>query len=308
MWQAAEAGQGQYIAVFVPWFWEDGYTKEPPSDFTLDDKELEYQEAFGLTDGQMYWRRLKVIDDFAGDADLFNQEYPATPAMAFMAASGKSLITPELVAKARKNRIAEADEFGPLIIGVDPAEYGDDRTAIVLRRGRKVFPITRLEKAGTMTQAGIIAQLIEDLKPQAVCIDVTGVGTGVADRLIEMQYKNIYRIHPGSKAIEDKKYVNKRSEMWALMNDWLKDDPAALPDDNALQSDLTGLTYSYDSSRRLVLESKEKAKDRGLRSPDSADALALTFAVRVAAPEVKKSSWRDRLKPGNRVGRTAQSA
>jgi hypothetical protein len=159
-----------------------------------------------------------------------------------------------------------------------------------------------------MEMAGLVAIAIEKWKPDAVMIDVTGVGTGVESRLTEMKYKNIYRIHAGGKAVEDKKYVNKRAEMWGLMRDWLNDLPCELPDDNALQSDLTGLTYSYDSSRRLVLESKEKAKQRGLRSPDCGDALALTFAVKVAPQEAKKVSWRDKLSKRAGQGGSAQAA
>jgi hypothetical protein len=308
MWQSAEAEEGEYIAIFCPWFWEGGYRKEVQEGFTLDDGELAYMEAFGLDLEQMAWRRTKIVDDFGGDIGLFNQEYPATAAMAFQAGSQDSLISSESVQLARNTTIRKEDELGPLIIGVDPAEYGDDKTAITPRRGRKVYPVTRLAKKGTMEQVGIVAMMIEELDPDAVCIDVTGVGTGVADRLIEMGYKNIYRIHAGAKAIEDQKYVNKRAEMWGLMREWLNDSPCDLPDDDALQSDLTGLTYSYDSSRRMVLESKEKAKKRGLRSPDSADSLALTFAVRVAPRNVKRMSWRDKLNKRAGQGGSAQAA
>lgn len=305
MWQSAEAGKGEYIAVFVPWFWEEGYRKEVPEGFTLDDDEHLYMEAFGLDLEQMAWRRAKIVDDFQNDIALFNQEYPATPDMAFQAASQDSLIQPEAVQLARKTVIK--DEYGALTIGVDPAEYGDDDSVIVVRRGRRVLEVQRYSKKGTMELAGLVAIAIEEWEPDAVMIDVTGVGTGVESRLTEQGYKNIYRIHAGGRAIEDKKYVNKRAEMWGNMRDWLRDLPCQLPDNDALQSDLTGLRYSYDSSRRMVLESKEKAKGRGLRSPDSADALALTFAVKVAPKAVKKDSWRDRLKKHANHG-SAQAA
>lgn len=306
MWQSAEASKGEYIAIFVPWFWEDGYRKPVPEGFELEDDEHVYMEAFGLDLEQMAWRRTKITDDFGNDISLFNQEYPATADMAFQAGSVDSLISPEAVQLARKTKITE--EYGALCIGVDPAEYGEDDSVIVVRRGRAVLKVERYSKKGTMELAGLVAIAIDEWKPDAVMIDVTGVGTGVESRLTEMLYRNIYRVHAGSKAIEDKKYVNKRAEMWALMRDWLNDLPCSLPDDNALQSDLTGLKYHYDSSRRMVLESKENAKKRGLRSPDSADALALTFAVRVAPQEVKKPSWRERLGRLNQTAGSAQAA
>jgi phage terminase large subunit len=51
-----------------------------------------------------------------------------------------------------------------------------------------------------------------------------------------------------------------------------------------LEQDLIGPDFWHDPQDRLVLESKESMKDRGLDSPDDADALALTFAAEVKAP------------------------
>ena len=51
-----------------------------------------------------------------------------------------------------------------------------------------------------------------------------------------------------------------------------------IPDLDSLQADACGPGYSYDVNQRLLLESKEKMRARGLRSPDAWDAIALTFA------------------------------
>jgi hypothetical protein len=56
-----------------------------------------------------------------------------------------------------------------------------------------------------------------------------------------------------------------------------------------LHADLNGPTYTYNSNGRLILESKDDMKKRGLRSPDAGDSLALTFAVPVAPREMSKS-------------------
>lgn len=65
--------------------------------------------------------------------------------------------------------------------------------------------------------------------------------------------------------------------MWDDLKEWLKDTPVSLPNDRQLSSELTSLKYKYQSGVRL-LESKQEAKKRGVKSPDYADALALTFA------------------------------
>ena len=85
--------------------------------------------------------------------------------------------------------------------------------------------------------------------------------------------------------------------MYGELKAWLEDIPCQLPMDDVLMADLVGPTYTYDSSRRLVIESKEKMRARGLKSPDSADALALTFAVpihrsRSNASGLRMPGWR----------------
>jgi hypothetical protein len=94
------------------------------------------------------------------------------------------------------------------------------------------------------------------------------------------------------------KYKNKRAEMWGETNEWLKNQPAQVPDSDELHADLTQIRYSYDSNGALVMESKKDMKKRGLRSPDTADALGLTFA-RPPAPNTKPKKKRP---PGGWMG------
>lgn len=304
MWQQAMAGEGEYQAVFVPWLWEEGYAKPVPDDFELDGDEIEYMDTHGATMEQMVWRRAKIAE-LQNDVNLFNQEYPATPAMAFMAAADDALIPPVLVQQAAKTK--ELEPIGPKMMGVDPAEYGPDSTAIYIRQGRRVLHRWRYHRRGPMEIAGIVANLIDEHQPDAAAVDSTGHGIGVTDRLQELGY-GIYPIKFGASALDDR-YKDRRSEIWAHMLHWFREEPVEIPDDHRLASDLTSLNYSYNGSRQLVLESKEHAKsDRGIESPDDADALALTFAVNVAPSKVKSQSykWRDRLKKQRR--RSTQAA
>ncbi len=63
-----------------------------------------------------------------------------------------------------------------------------------------------------------------------------------------------------------------------------RDFSLSIDDHPRLESDLTGPGYELDSKVPIQLESKDEMKKRGVDSPDDADALALTFARRVAAP------------------------
>lgn len=280
LWQMAVKGRSDFLPVFVPWFWQAEYQTPPPEGWELTDEERDYAEAFGISVPHMVWRRRKVDTDFRGDAGQFDQEYPASAELAFASSSPRALIKHALVAKARRARDVEA--LGPRIMGLDPAEYGDDWTSVTLRQGRVARRLDRWNGAGTMETVGRVALIADRHKPDLICCDATGVGTGVADRLKELGYP-VIRVHFGESARDKARFGICRDEMWGLMADWLEDGPVSIEDDDDLAAQLTSVQYSYDSSRRLKLESKEKMKDRGLASPDDADSLALTFYPGVPA-------------------------
>lgn len=278
-WQEAESGESDYIAIFVPWYWQDEYQKNPPEDFELTAEEYRYLVAYNLTHAQMKWRRDKIAE--LGSAWLFKQEYPATATEAFQVSGEDTLIDAETVVDARKKT---AEGVGPIVLGVDPARYGDDRTSIVFRQGRKSWGLQYHAKKSTMEVVGIVKGLLDSHKIAKAFIDVGGLGAGILDRLEEMGYDDkVKGINFGSSPLNEAKYYNKRAEMWGEMRDWLNDERGAdIPDDDALHADLCTLQYTFDSSTRLRLESKEQARKRGVKSPDGADALALTFAEPVS--------------------------
>lgn len=273
-WQAAESGRSDYEAVFIPWYWQEEYRARDTAKLAMDDEDRQYQETYSLDDEQMMWRQNKIAT--LGSKLLFQQEYPATSAEAFLASTEDTYIQPAIVAQARKAGVA--NPAGPRIIGVDPARFGSDRTGIAFRTGRKVHWVQGYTKKSTMEVVGIVKKLIDVLKPHRVFVDVIGLGAGVVDRLHEMGYE---RIVVGASAsaspLDDEKYVNKRGEMWGELKQWLGEQPADLPDSDELEADLCSLTYRFDSKSRVLLESKEAAKKRGVRSPDLADAVCLTF-------------------------------
>jgi len=289
-WQDASRGLSEYIPIFVPWFWQPEYRLIPSVLFAMDADEQEYAERYGLDDAQMVWRRQKIVDDFRGDIALFDQEYPATPNLAFRKSSANSFISLELAQRSCGTDVAPSIE-APIIMGVDPAEYGDDATAIAIRQGRTVPPIERHYKRGPMEVVGIVARIADRIQPQAINVDCTGIGSGVADRLLELGYK-VNRVHFGERAIENQIYVLRRDEMWGELKKWLEESVCSLPDDEVLVADMCGPSYTYDSSRRLKLERKEDMKKRGLKSPDSGDALALTFAMPIR--NSKETDWKGR--------------
>jgi hypothetical protein len=280
-WQAAKNGSSRYQAIFVPWYWQDEYCIEDEL-FIPQDEEIQWLEKFkdnGLKAGHLNWRRIK-LQDFKGDYQQkcrkFKQEYPFTDDEAFISSIVDTFIHVDHV---RKARITEVESTSHLVIGIDPARKGDDRTAIIRRRGRRAYGLETHYNIDTMELAGKIKRIIEKDHPKRVCIDCIGIGAGVVDRLHELGYTDIViGVNVATRAEEPDAYKNCRAELWSRMREWLiQSMPVEIPDSDELQTDLCGLGYKYDSSDRLQIESKEDAKKRGMLSPDTSDALMLTF-------------------------------
>lgn len=276
MWQNAVNGRSDYEAIFVPWFWQPEYAKPVDSDFSMTASETDYAQAYGLAPAQVKWMRSKIAE-FGGDEAQFHQEYPATAALAFQTSSERSLIGHEIVTAARaENTVGKT---GQAIGGLDLARFGDDNSAFIVRHARRAHSSRVWHGKDTMEMAGIAVKLIAEHDLAKLFIDVGGLGAGVVDRLRELGHGGkIVAVNFGSKATDGERYKNKRAECWGLMRDWLNEPPVSIPDDDGLHGDLVGPQYKYDSNQRLQLESKEDMKKRGIKSPDVADALALTFA------------------------------
>ena len=180
-------------------------------------------------------------------------------------------------------RIYQKDhvKLSPIVLGIDPARFGDDRSVVFRRQGRQAFEPVVYRGIDNMELAARVANLIEQHDPDAVFCDA-GAGSGVIDRLRQLSY-DVIEIPFGGKAIKPEQYINRRSEMWWLMKQWIEDG-GAIPNDVALKQELATPIYWYDNVGRRVLESKDQIKKRlqGAGSPDLADALALTFALPVA--------------------------
>lgn len=199
----------------------------------------------------------------------------------FSASSDDVLISIDLITESCARFIDLRELEGlPKVLGVDPARFGDDKSVMIKRQGLAIVgqPFV-FDGLDNMQLAGRVAQEIDTWTPDAVFIDA-GRGEGVIDRLRQLGYAPI-EINFGSRA-SNPRFANKRAEMWDNLKQWLIQG-GSLPNHAALKSDLITPTYSFDAANRMKLEPKEKIKKRIGRSPDLGDALALTFAMPIAA-------------------------
>ena len=196
--------------------------------------------------------------------------------------AGNHLIGREEVYRAIDRNINNLNGFTPLVIGVDVARFGDDKTAICFRRGRCVEKILTFEKLDIVQVAHQVSGIIAEYHPSKVCIDVGGCGAGVYDVLVSNGFSSeIVAVNFGEKAENPERYDNRRAEMWDRIREWLQSNvDVKLPKIEGIVEDLTAPLKVYDAIGRLQLEAKSEIKKRLGRSTDIGDALALTFAIR----------------------------
>lgn len=287
-WKRAEAGEGDFIPIFVPWFWQAEYRRPTNKNFRRTDDEVELVRLYGIDDEQLLWRRSKIIELSVNGADglrAFQQEYPMNASEAFQVSGGDGLINPDNVMRARKNTV---NGNGPLIVGVDPSR-GGDRFTTIKRQGRKAYDAKgytggQVDKLGK--QVAICKVLLDTVDPLAgkapdmMFIDAGG-GADLVDRLHELGYeKRVKAVAFGAHPLNPERSRNKRCEIWQNLNDWLTDETldVQVPDSDEVQADLCASPYYRDSHDRVCLYDKDWIKKHYGFSPDYGDALALTFA------------------------------
>lgn len=224
--------------------------------------------------------------DYGEDSDFFRVHVRGLPPRA----STAQYIDLGLIQDAQKRTVANlADE--PLVAGVDFAWGGADDNVIQFRKGldgRSIPPIrikgefTRDPAVLTGKLSDVLTRVYDGQKVAMLFLDSAGIAAPVEARLRQLGFKNITTVNFGAHS-PDIKYAYMRDYMWGKMKEWLS--AGAIDKDAQLEADLSGPCLVSDKQQRVKLEDKELMKKRGLKSPDRADALALTFAMPVAPPE-----------------------
>lgn len=194
--------------------------------------------------------------------------------------------------------------MGPIVWGVDVATSGNDASALAKRQGHvlleKVKTWYGLE---TMQLVGRIKAEWEmtpkERRPNAIMVDMIGLGAGVPERLRELQLPARGINVSESPSVGDR-YKNLRTELWFKGREWLYMRNCWLSGDQDLVDELVGPQMAPAGSSGLMLvESKQHMKARGIPSPNRADAFLLTFAHEYSiglSGNDKRHDWKQPLK------------
>lgn len=123
MCRDASAGQGEYILIFVPWFWQAEYRRRAPG-FKATEEEREYARKYGVDDEQLAWRRAKIVE--LGGVEHFRREYPADAEEAFTADARGALWNRDQI---KGSRVAEAPPLVRVVTAIDPSTTNTENSA-----------------------------------------------------------------------------------------------------------------------------------------------------------------------------------
>ncbi len=226
----------------------------------------------------------RIASKYGKDSDVFRVRVDGD----FPLAESDTFIPLHLIEEAR---LTPPSAVGDMIWGLDPARFGDDESALVKRRGKNVPYVDGVRKFDNMHVSGWVAKQynetpLDDL-PKRINIDTIGLGGGVFDRLNELGLPvvsvNVQEAAKNS-AVDSKTksgtvlYGKVRDELWGLVRDDLHAGLNVGPDEE-LSGQLCSPKYKIDSAGRIVIESNDDMKKRGIDSPDRACALGNTYYV-----------------------------
>ncbi len=172
---------------------------------------------------------------------------------------------------------AQLEPKGRREAGVDIARFGGDENVAAIRQGPVVdIPYTsRLQDTNTTTSD--LAKFIEEEEPEETKIDSVGVGGGVFDNLKAMGY-NVKEVIGGASPRDKDRFVNARAENHWGLRKRMEEYNLDLPNDSKLRAQFVGTKYKIRTDRRILIESKEDLKKRGVESPDQMEAIINAFS------------------------------
>lgn len=228
----------------------------------VEERRMEYGE-----DSPLF--AVRVLGEFPSSAD--NQLLPRSAVEAAMA----------------KPQYGMTDSKDPIIMSVDVARYGSNRSVIAYRQGNRIVALESWQGKDTVETTGRVAEAYRQspVEVSAIIVDETGVGGGVVDQLLAMGLP-VIGFNAGSRSSQPDRFDNLRTEGWWRLREALVKGDLTLPRHEQLRRDLIAPVYSFSATGKIRAERKDQMQRRGIDSPDFADAVMMAMAMEVVAPEM----------------------
>jgi hypothetical protein len=195
--------------------------------------------------------------------------------------SDDDTIIPMDLLESAKHRDVVAYENAPILWGLDVARFGSDSSVLCKRQSNVLISLDKWRNLDLMQLTGAVVAQYESCghkdRPQEILVDSIGLGAGVVDRLRELGLP-ARGVNVSESPAMGQTYINLRAELWGKTKAWLERRDCKIPANEDLIAELATVRYSFNSSGKMKIESKDDIRRRGLKSPDMADALVLTFA------------------------------
>jgi hypothetical protein len=189
---------------------------------------------------------------------------------------------------------------GPIVLSVDPARFGDDQTAFVVRQdGDILYWITVQGFDGVEVKRKCI-DLAVQYDVAAIVFDVAGLGGPIYDELKRAGLKCRVVAYSGAYASPRVGFKNLRAESYDRFKTWLS--TSRIPSDRKWVDQAVAVHYFYDNSGKMVLESKEDLKSRGGKSPDVIDACVMSLCHGLADRPTDKRVQKRVISGGSWMG------
>ena len=187
--------------------------------------------------------------------------------------------TTDIITKALQRLPSTLYDNHPVVAGLDPARSGTDLAVLVVRKGDKLTYVNSKNKCDAIELEDWVCGVCVDNGVQQLIIDGGGLGGPIFDHIKR-------RLGNGVKVIEsnasykptDSHYANERYELWHRGREWLKETGSLRGWESVdWQKEYCSIKFGENKKGQLLMESKEAMKNRGVDSPNFADALNLTF-------------------------------
>jgi hypothetical protein len=185
----------------------------------------------------------------------------------------------------------------------------------VTPEGSKIIKMGAWRAADTR---GYVVRFLEPYRGRLAIVRVDAIGIGynfglhLQDQRFPVELINVSRACESRPQLRERdpaqRFVNEKARFYQELADALERDQVEGLQDDATIGQLAAIVYEIDPQGRIKIESKGSARERGVPSPDRAEALMLALCKPPQKFEYYSVRDLPHLRPGSEAARRARNA